>query len=166
MSSATVTAIRCAWHDAASKGEGAWRWYGGDAETGKVYGKLYNWFAVNDPRGLAPAGWHVPTDGEWERLVLALGGDTVAGRALKKASSRDVAAGSATGGGSGFNALPAGSRNCLGGFFAQGSDAFFWSSTSSGEFEAWNREIGSRYAGVRRVSVNKSIGFSVRCLMD
>ncbi|NTV21155.1 MAG: hypothetical protein HGA57_07215 [Chlorobium limicola] len=152
------------WHDAASKGEGAWCYYEGKIENGRVYGKLYNWYALIDPRGLAPSGWHIPSDGEWRQLVDALGGETEAGRALKSAEGRG---GSAVATRSrGFDALPAGSRNCLGGFFALGRDAFFWSATPSGDFEAWNREISSRNDGVRRIGVNKSIGFSVRCVKD
>ncbi|MEE9904616.1 MAG: fibrobacter succinogenes major paralogous domain-containing protein [Chlorobium sp.] len=153
------------WHDAASKQEGAWCWYEDDAVNGNAYGKLYNWHAVNDRRGLAPAGWHIPSDDEWRQLVESLGGDAVAGSPMKKTSSWDSSGGT-TPKSSGFDALPAGSRNCLGGFFALGRDAFFWSSTPSGEFEAWNREIGSRNESVRRVSVGRSIGFSVRCVKD
>jgi uncharacterized protein (TIGR02145 family) len=44
---------------------GAWCWYNNDSATGAVYGRLYNWYAINDPRGLAPAGWHIPSDSEW-----------------------------------------------------------------------------------------------------
>jgi uncharacterized protein (TIGR02145 family) len=53
---------------------GAWCYYENDAKNGVKYGKLYNWYAVNDARGLAPAGWHVPTDYEWEVLSTFLGG--------------------------------------------------------------------------------------------
>jgi uncharacterized protein (TIGR02145 family) len=53
---------------------GAWCWYNNDSATGAVYGKLYNWYAVNDPRGLAPTGWHVPSDAEWDTLITHLGG--------------------------------------------------------------------------------------------
>ncbi|MCF8382467.1 MAG: fibrobacter succinogenes major paralogous domain-containing protein [Chlorobium sp.] len=152
------------WHDAASKEEGAWCWYGGERENGRVYGRLYNWYALADPRGLAPKGWHIPSDREWQELVDFLGKDPAAGRALKSPKGWGSPAGDE--GSSGFRALPAGSRNCLGGFFALGRDAFFWSATPSGDFEAWNREFTGRNDAVRRVSVNKSIGFSVRCLKD
>ncbi|MBM3422242.1 MAG: fibrobacter succinogenes major paralogous domain-containing protein [Chlorobi bacterium] len=153
------------WHDAASKQEGAWCWYDGDAMNGSKYGKLYNWHAVNDRRGLAPAGWHIPSDDEWQQLVESLGGNAVAGAPMKKTSSWNASGASASQS-SGFDALPSGSRNCLGGFFALGRDAYFWSSTPSGGYEAWNREIGSRNDGVRRVSVGRSLGFSVRCVRD
>ena len=61
----------------------AWCYYNNDIREGAQFGKLYNWYAVNDPRGLAPAGWHVPTDVEWGLLVLEMGGDKKAGEALK-----------------------------------------------------------------------------------
>jgi len=62
---------------------GAWCYYNNDSLKGAIYGKLYNWYAVNDPRGLAPKGWHIPTDEEWITLVNSLGGDTVAGGKMK-----------------------------------------------------------------------------------
>src|SRR5215831_16247905 len=58
---------------------GAWCWFNNDSANGVIYGKLYNWYAVNDPRGLAPAGWHMPSDSEWTKLQTFLGGDSVAG---------------------------------------------------------------------------------------
>src|ERR1035437_2945754 len=59
---------------------GAWCWYNNDSATNaSTYGKLYNWYAVNDPRGLAPTGWHVPSDAEWTTLSTCLGGAFVAG---------------------------------------------------------------------------------------
>ncbi len=63
---------------------GAWCYYENDAKNGVKYGKLYNWFAVNDARGLAPAGWHIPTDGEWTVLENSLGDD--AGKKMKSTS--------------------------------------------------------------------------------
>ena len=63
---------------------GAWCYYENDAKNGVKYGKLYNWYAVNDPRGLAPAGWHIPTDGEWTVLENSLGDD--AGKKMKSTS--------------------------------------------------------------------------------
>jgi hypothetical protein len=58
---------------------GAWCYYNNDSANNADYGKLYNWYAVNDPRGLAPAGWHVPSKDEWSNMVSALGGDSKAG---------------------------------------------------------------------------------------
>ena len=58
---------------------GAWCYYNNDSTLGKTYGKLYNWYAVNDPRGLAPRGWHIPSDAEWTTLETTLGGSSAAG---------------------------------------------------------------------------------------
>lgn len=63
---------------------GAWCYYNNDTANGAVYGKLYNWYAVNDPRGLAPQGWHVPSDDEWTTLTTCLGGEAVAGGKMKE----------------------------------------------------------------------------------
>ena len=58
------------WFEAAKEGRPAWCYYNNDPANGKTYGKLYNWYAVNDARGLAPKGWHIPTDREWQILVV------------------------------------------------------------------------------------------------
>jgi uncharacterized protein (TIGR02145 family) len=64
---------------------GAWCWYNFDSSKyADKYGKLYNWYAVNDPRGIAPLGFHIPTDAEWNTLATYLGGANVAGGQLKE----------------------------------------------------------------------------------
>ena len=63
---------------------GAWCYYENNAANGTKYGKLYNWYAVNDARGLAPAGWHIPIDQEWTVLENSLGDD--AGKKMKSTS--------------------------------------------------------------------------------
>ncbi|MFY7733742.1 MAG: FISUMP domain-containing protein [Bacteroidia bacterium] len=74
------------WKKAAENKQPAWCYYDNDPANGAKYGKLYNWYAVNDPRGLAPAGYHVPSDAEWEILENHLGGDEVAGKKMKSKS--------------------------------------------------------------------------------
>lgn len=125
------------WNDAITKQEGAWCDYGNNPNGGR----LYNWFAVADPRGLAPEGWRVPTDADWRKLEAATGGR-------------------------GFETAFTGSRNCLGIFFGKGRAAFFWTATPTGEFEAWNREISEGGRKLQRVSVAKGLGLSVRCVKD
>jgi uncharacterized protein (TIGR02145 family) len=64
---------------------GAWCYYANDRSSyGMKYGKLYNWYAVNDPRGLAPKGYHIPSDEEWTVLTDFLGGDGVAADKMKR----------------------------------------------------------------------------------
>jgi uncharacterized protein (TIGR02145 family) len=71
------------WQAAGKNKQAAWCYYNNDPKNGTKYGKLYNWYAVNDARGLAPAGWHVPTDQEWTVLSTFLGGEESAGEKMK-----------------------------------------------------------------------------------
>jgi uncharacterized protein (TIGR02145 family) len=68
------------WQAAGDNKQPAWCYYDNDPKNGVKYGKLYNWYAVNDARGLAPAGWHIPTDEAWTELSTFLGGLDVAGK--------------------------------------------------------------------------------------
>jgi uncharacterized protein (TIGR02145 family) len=74
------------WEQAGENKQPAWCYYENDPKNGAKYGKLYNWFAVNDPRGLAPAGFHIPTDAEWTILSTFLGGESTAGKKMKSLS--------------------------------------------------------------------------------
>jgi uncharacterized protein (TIGR02145 family) len=74
------------WEKAWKKGKPAWCYYDNNPANGTKYGKLYNWFAVNDPRGLAPKDWHIPSDSEWTVLTDFLGGEDVAGKKMKSTS--------------------------------------------------------------------------------
>lgn len=141
------------------------------------FGYLYNWYAVNDGRGLCPTGWHEPTDGEWTTLIdyldpvivdpNAIGiQSTVAGGPMKEAgtahwNSPNTGATNS----SGFTGLPGGNRVSLGTFNDLGSDGYWWSSTESGA-NAWYRDLFYVNDVVFRFSVDKRLGFSVRCLRD
>ena len=76
------------WKKVGENNQPAWCYYDNDTENGKKYGKLYNWYAVNDPRGLAPEGWHIPLDVEWSILVDFLGEDE-AGHKMKSIEGWD-----------------------------------------------------------------------------
>ncbi|MCP4833080.1 MAG: hypothetical protein GY886_12790, partial [Gammaproteobacteria bacterium] len=65
---------------------GAYCWYDNDQATNEKYGALYNWYTVDDSRGLCPEGWHVPTDDQWTALTTYLGGTSVAGGKMKAIS--------------------------------------------------------------------------------
>jgi uncharacterized protein (TIGR02145 family) len=68
------------WAKAGVNRQPAWCYYDNDSKNGKVYGKLYNWYAVNDSRGLGPKGYHIPSDAEWTILTDMLGGEKIAGQ--------------------------------------------------------------------------------------
>jgi uncharacterized protein (TIGR02145 family) len=142
---------------------GAQAIYDNDNANLATYGRLYNWYAVNDARGLCPTGFHVPTDGEWTELVNYLGGEQVAGTALK-ASAADTPAWDGTNS-SGFSALPGGFRDYYGYFLNLGNYGGWWSSSPSGSF-AWNRGLYPGYSDVGRPTHGVREGFSVRCVRD
>jgi len=129
-----------------------------------TYGRLYNWYAVNDARGLCPAGFHVPSDSEWTMLENALGGSTVAGIALK-ATATDSPPWDGSNY-SGFSALPGGFRWYLsGGFDALEIGGHWWSSTST-DITAWNRDLYLGNNALGRYNNDVSWGYSVRCIRD
>lgn len=151
-------------------GPGAWCYYNNDPSTEPVYGKLYNWRAVNDPRGLAPAGWHIPTDAEWTILTDCLGGETLAGPALKEAGfahwmnvGPPVVPGTNS---SGMTMLPAGWRSGGGPFGLQRDYGFWWSATSAGATIAWIRDLRANNTAVSRGTMGIYNGLSVRCVKD
>ncbi|WP_291121524.1 fibrobacter succinogenes major paralogous domain-containing protein [Flavobacterium sp. UBA6026] len=147
---------------------GAWCYYSNDVARGAIYGKLYNWYAVNDSRGLVPTGYHIPTDSDWSTLIITnSGGVGTAGGILKEAGTThwDMPNTDATNS-SGFTGLPGGQRDFGGNFNNVGVGSFWWSST---EIDAKNALTISLYYGdgtVRIMGPNKVYGFSVRCIKD
>ena len=89
-----------------------------DPENGKKYGRLYNWYAVNDSRGLAPKGWHVPSDDEWTYLTDFLGGSILAAFKMRETGLTDNNINIRK---QGFSGLPGGARNAGGTFYGMAS---------------------------------------------
>ena len=145
---------------------GAWCYYTNNSYTGTTYGKLYNWYAVDDSRGLAPTGWHVPTDAEWTTLTDCLGGEAVAGGKMKE-TTLWISPNTDASNSSNFTGLPGGFRGSLDGtFYAFHEEGGWWVSS---EYDSGIGRFGglSYNSGVARLSANiKSIGFSVRCVRD
>jgi uncharacterized protein (TIGR02145 family) len=145
---------------------GAWCLYNNDSATyGATYGRLYNWYAVNDARGLAPQGWHVPSDGEWTVLETYLGGSSIAGGSMKSITGWNAPNIGATNS-SGFVGLPGGSRTDQGPFSNVQGLGFWWSSTERDTTSAWPRALSFNYSILTRINGSKRIGFSVRCVRD
>ncbi len=128
------------------------------------YGRLYNWYAVNDERGLCPSGWHVPTDGEWTVMTDHLGGEAVAGDHMKTTYGwYDGGNGSNS---SGFSALPGGRRSWIGVFGNAGFECRWWSSSQVGT-SAWARRLDAANPNIQRTSpTHARDGCSIRCLKD
>jgi len=102
------------WNNALRNEQPAWCYYNNDPANGQKYGKLYNWYAINDLRGLAPIGYHIPSDEEWSILQLTLG-ELEAGKSIKS-NIGWLENGNGTNS-SGFNALPGGYRSKDGNYF-------------------------------------------------
>jgi uncharacterized protein (TIGR02145 family) len=138
-----------------------------EAQSLAEYARLYNWYAVDDARGLCPTGWHVPTDGEWtdlEDYITAQGFDGTEGVALK--STYGWYNGSNGTDDFGFSALPGGYRSNDGGDFdVAGNYGSWWSSSPSGGL-AWYRYLYYDNPDVDRNDGSPRDGFSVRCLRD
>ena len=140
--------------------------YQNDAANVTTYGRLYNWYAVNNGSGLCPSGWHVPTDGEWTNLknyISSQGFSGTEGTALKSTAGW-------SGGGNGtddfeFSALPGGFREFNGDFSDAGFLGNWWSSSPNGG-DAWYWDLSSYDPDVVRYYYDPRVGFSVRCLRD
>jgi uncharacterized protein (TIGR02145 family) len=134
-----------------------------DPSNSSVYGRIYNWYAVNDERNLAPQGWHIATYDDWMTLINYLGGTSVAGGKLKEAgldhwSSPNTGATNE----SGFTALGAGVRTTDGGFYYFKSSTKFWTSTAD-----YTTQLQYNWANIGYNSTTQhKCGYSVRCVKD
>jgi uncharacterized protein (TIGR02145 family) len=141
--------------------------YAHDNANLTTYGYLYNWFAVNDAKGLCPLGWHVPTDAEWKTLTDFLGGLSVAGGKMKSTGTTLWnAPNTGADNSSGFSALPGGFRYQFGAFVGIRVNAFIWSASESDSSNAWSRFLNNGNSSANRVSSHKKLGASVRCLRN
>ena len=147
---------------------GAWCYYNNDSNNRAILGKLYNWYAVNDPRGLAPEGWHIPDENEWTTLIDYLGGADVAGGKMKETRTihwygpNEGATNS-----SGFTALPGGLRGADNGEFNNYRfSTNFWSSKGDPDDLAYVRFLYYDQAKLITSKTVRKYGFSVRCIKD
>jgi uncharacterized protein (TIGR02145 family) len=136
------------------------------AANNTTYGKLYNWFAVVDPRGICPTGWHVPSDDEWLSLTQYLGGVLDAGGKMKTTTGWNAPNSGATNI-SGFTGLPGGYRRFNGTYSGYLGYAYWWSSTS------FSDPLFANYSALKfddtvvfRWTLDKKSGLSVRCVKD
>ena len=136
--------------------------YENNAGNCEKYGRLYNWATALKA---CPAGFHLPTDGEWTALENAVGGRSTAGTKLKSAAGWNE-----NGNGTndfGFSALPGGNGDSGGDFYYAGSSGFWWSATESHAIYAWYRYVDDNKVGnVYRYYNDETYLFSVRCVAD
>ena len=162
---------------------GAYINYSNNADNVGVYGRLYNWFAVNDERGLCPDNWHVPSDDEFKSLEMYLGmseseangeglrGTDEGGKLKEEGNEHWNSPNTGATNETGFTALPGGNRRyetytnqeifcCLNRY------GFFWSSSEVYTVNAWYRVLSYDYSESNRYHLSKTNAFSVRCVED
>jgi uncharacterized protein (TIGR02145 family) len=155
--------LKEAWEKAGKERKPAWCYYENDSEKGEIYGRLYNWYAVNDPRGFCPKGWHVPTNDEWIILENFLGISEAGLRLKCNADSRKNGNNSSK-----ICALLGGYRGKEGGF--SGIEEFTYLSSSTErdqkENDIWGRGIHSADSTIMRCGLYKEHGVYVRLIKD
>jgi uncharacterized protein (TIGR02145 family) len=153
--------------DISSESAPKYQWaYNGDESNVATYGRLYTWYAATDKRTIAPAGWHVPTNAEWDTLTNYLGGKIAAQAKLKEAGTKHWNSPNDGTNESGFTALPGG--NHWGNkFLGMGEFTHWWTATAYDTQFAWRRILKNdgaqkNFKGYAR----KNIGWLVRCIKD
>jgi uncharacterized protein (TIGR02145 family) len=145
----------------------AYCWPNNDISNLSPYGAMYNWYAVNSGK-LAPTGWHVATDADWNTLITFAGGDSIAGGKLKAAGITYWESPN-TGGTDdyGFTLLPAGYRSVANGTWVNFSYwAVLWSATEEQPGFAGRCRIVNTAAFFDLKSTDERFGFSVRCIKN
>jgi uncharacterized protein (TIGR02145 family) len=158
---------------------GAYSDYNNTPANSTIYGRLYNWYAVdnnettreasNGSKNVCPTGWHVPSDAEWTTLTTFLGGESIAGGKLKETGTTHwIVYNTGATNETGFTALPGGNRGYVGASFDIGTNGSWWGSTEySSPCCAWSRNMGRGITNVNSIGyLSKLDGFSVRCLKD
>jgi uncharacterized protein (TIGR02145 family) len=155
----------------------AWCNYDNDVSNDAVYGKLYNWYSVNDPLNVCPTDWHVPSDGEWNVLVgfldsgfnpdvqgsqSAIAGNKMKLSGLQYWDSPNLGATNE----SGFSGLAGGQRHPINSFELKGQFGFWWSSSLYSTDYAWYRYMRNINGDVSRDSPHVRLGYSIRCIKD
>ncbi len=146
----------------------AFCWYNNDNSHDATYGKLYNWYTIEDARGVCPEGWHVPSDAEYSVLTRYLGSadDVAAGRLKESGIEHWNDPNTGASNSSDFTGLPAGMRFQEGQFDHMGKNGLFWSSRRESESLAFYLTLTYNSAASYRTYIYKRSGFSCRCVKD
>ncbi|MFT7086569.1 MAG: hypothetical protein ACJAV5_002298 [Vicingaceae bacterium] len=169
------------WKNANENKIASWCYYNNDSTNGDKYGKLYNWYAVTDSRGLSPEGWHIPTNSEWSILIDSIepqpildtanhdymGIDNFGVNCAPKMKSKEGWIWEMNGNNeSGFNGLPGGFRSQNGEFFSIGGVCNWWSSDEGNIYNGICRQLTIESDNLVHIENNKGDGHFVRCVKD
>ena len=150
-----------------NRSTGAYCDYNHNVGYSLIYGKLYNWYTISDPRKLCPTGWKVPNNADWTTLIINLGGEFIAGGKLKEAGTKHWSSpNTGATNESGFNALPGGFRDTYNEFKYLTYYNYMWSSTQFDPKNSYYMRMRSDSSSVFNFYVNNNFGFSVRCVRD
>jgi uncharacterized protein (TIGR02145 family) len=147
------------WVIAGKNKQPAWCYYDNNPINGEKYGKLYNWYALNDPRELAPEGWRISKDLDWKKLGLFLGKENIADKLKSISDWRSYGNNSSS-----FSALPGGYRQYNGFFNLIGLNGCWWTSSELNDQEAHSRYIKYDKNDWIVSTDYKVSGLSVRCV--
>jgi uncharacterized protein (TIGR02145 family) len=150
----------------------AWCYYDNNTNNSEKYGKLYNWYALTDPRNIAPKGWRIPTNEDWDELTVKNLGDngSIYGRPAYYIKNRtgwaqSNSVNSEFGNTSGFSAMPGGFRQLNGNFLYETYWGVFWMSTKDKNNDEWNRMFSyESYKFITVTQLGKDGGLSIRCI--
>lgn len=150
------------WIKAGKNKQPAWCYYESDKQNGAKYGKMYNYYALIDPRGLAPEGWRIPNASDWKKLETKLGKNP--GEKMKSTKEWDEE-GNGTNE-SEFNGQPGGYRDNNGKFYFKGQNGYWWilNGTKAKTVSCCN--LNFKYDFLIRVNAVKANGFYVRCIKE
>ncbi len=168
------------WLDIGNNQEGAWCYYDNNPINDHSLGKLYNWYAVADERGICPSGWHVPSDSDWMILENYLGlphnetktvgirgrRQNVGGQLKDTGTSHWISPNTRATNLSGFSGLPSGGRKANGVYYLGGFMGEWWTSTENEINSAFYRALGFDIGEIARAYALKHHGMAVRCVKD
>lgn len=147
-------------------------YYQNEVSNACPYGRIYNFYAVTDSRGLCPTGWHVPDNYEWSLLDNALGGNPISGGKMKtigtveEGNSLWYAPNTGATNFSGFSAVPGGYRSQFGFYTQKGYGAYYWSGQSAGSNDGWFQQLLYDNSSLTGNIFDGRFGTSVRCIRD
>lgn len=156
----------------------AFCWFNNVPDAADAQGALYNWYAVSDPRGICPEGWHVATDQDFKDMKMHMGlqpqyvdlsehGEDIQLGPMLKSFFGWNASSSEGHNSSGFNGMPWGRRGSNGSFGSMERDGYWWTGTEFSATKGWSHALrGGELYAAHRGSEEKRAGYACRCVKD
>ncbi|GEM_PF-2655025 len=154
------------WNQAIANQEAAWCYLNFNPKTEDRFGLFYNWYAVNDKRGLAPAGFRVPTTDDWEKLDRSLGGANYGGKLKSKGWKDNFLLNANNVNSFNFGAQPAGVFDPSLGFSETFNEVVWWTSNSISSSKIIGMSLDNKIDKLNTKVLNKSVGLTLRCIKE